>query len=70
MLKGNAKRPDILVVEEYVSPVVIETEVSPATTVEAEAVARLGQQLRTTGPLSRLVVSRLLWKINDTASGY
>ena len=48
-LKGTAKRPDILVVEPSVSPVVIETEVVPAVTVEADALSRLGAQMRTTG---------------------
>ncbi len=49
MLKGSNGRPDILVTEANVSPVVIETEVLPALTVEAEAVSRLGEQIRTTG---------------------
>lgn len=49
MLKGSAARPDILVIEPNVSPVVIETEVLPAVTVEPEAVARLGEHLRDTG---------------------
>jgi hypothetical protein len=48
-LKGSNARPDILVVEPNVSPVVIETEVIPAITVEAEAGDRLGKQLKTTG---------------------
>ena len=49
MLKGNSRRPDILVIEQNVSPVVIETEILPAITVEAEAASRLGEQLRKTG---------------------
>lgn len=49
MLKGNNARPDILVLEANVFPVVIETEILPATTVEPEAMSRLGQQIRTTG---------------------
>ncbi len=48
-LKGTSGRPDVLVNEPNVSPVVIETEVFPATTVEAEALSRLGAQMRTTG---------------------
>ncbi len=48
-LKGSTARPDILVVEPNVSPVVIETEVMPAVTVEVEAVARLGAQMKATG---------------------
>ncbi len=49
MLKGGAGRPDILIVESDVSPVTIETEVLPATTVESEARSRLGEQMRRTG---------------------
>ena len=49
MLKGSNARPDILVIEPNVSPVVIETEVLPAATVELEAASRLGQHLRGTG---------------------
>ena len=49
MLKGSSQRPDILVIEENVSPVVIEAEVFPAATVESEAILRLGMQVRTTG---------------------
>ncbi|HEV7842140.1 MAG TPA: hypothetical protein VGO69_00510, partial [Pyrinomonadaceae bacterium] len=49
MLRGSAGRPDILVIEPNVSPVVIETEVLPATTVEPEAMSRLGEHLRATG---------------------
>lgn len=48
-LKGSAKRPDILILEPGVSPVVIETEVHPAATVEADAVSRLGKQIKGTG---------------------
>lgn len=49
MLKGNSARPDIMVLEANVSPVVIETEILPAITVEQEALSRLGEQVRTTG---------------------
>jgi hypothetical protein len=48
MLKGSNAQPDILVLEKHLSPVDIETEVFPAVTVEAEAVARLGAQIRNT----------------------
>jgi hypothetical protein len=56
MLRGGAGRPDILILEPNVSPVVIETEVLPAATVEAEAIARLGQRIRTTG---RIILSSI-----------
>lgn len=49
MLRGSSKRPDILVIEANVSPVVIETEIVPAVTVESEAISRLGEHVRTTG---------------------
>ena len=49
MLRGSNERPDILVIEPNVSPVVIETEVLPAATVEPEATSRLGKQIRATG---------------------
>jgi len=49
MLKGSSRRPDILILERNVSPVVIETEVLPAANVELEARSRLGEQIRTTG---------------------
>ncbi len=49
MLKGNNKRPDILIVESNVSPVCIETEIMPASTVEKEAKSRLGEKLRRSG---------------------
>ena len=48
-LTGNAKRPDILIAEAGVSPVVIETEVLPALTVEPEAKDRLGETLKANG---------------------
>jgi hypothetical protein len=48
-LKGGSKRPDILVTEPNASPVVVETEVLPAVTVEVEARSRLGEKLATTG---------------------
>ncbi|WP_162909812.1 hypothetical protein [Aggregatilinea lenta] len=49
MLRGSNARPDILVLEPNVSPVAVETEVLPAVAVEAEAVARLGERIRTNG---------------------
>ncbi|MGL5169002.1 MAG: hypothetical protein ACRC9K_24240 [Afipia sp.] len=49
MLKGGSGRPDILVLEPHVSPVVIETEVLPAVTVEPEAKSRLGESIKKSG---------------------
>ena len=42
------ERPDILIVEPSLPPIVIETEVLPAVTVEKEAKSRLGRRLRST----------------------
>ena len=60
MLKGSPRRPDIVVLETSVSPVVIETEVLPAVAVEVETLARLGEQIRTTGrPILSAIAVRL-----------
>lgn len=62
MLVGSTKRPDILVLESSVSPVVIETEVVPAVTVESEAIARLGETVRTNG---RLILSSIAVRLPE-----
>jgi len=68
-LKASTARPDILVVEPNVSPVVIETEVVPAVTVEAEAQDRLGKQLKKTGrTILSSVAVRLPLRLRDKAS--
>ncbi len=74
MLKGSAGRPDVLVLEPNVSPVVIETEVLPAATVESEATSRLGKQISTNGRtiLSAIAVRlprRLREKDGDALKG-
>lgn len=46
---STGKRPDIIVVENPSSPVCIETEFSPANTVEADAISRLGELYGPTG---------------------
>lgn len=56
MLVGSNKKPDILILEPSVSPVTIETEILPATTVESETVARLGETAR---PNGRLILSSI-----------
>lgn len=69
ILKGSGKRPDILISEPNVSPVVVETEIMPATTVEADATQRLGEQLIPSGRriLSSLAV-RLPARLRDYSS--
>ena len=70
MIKGSGERPDILIVEPNVSPVVVETEVFPASTVEQEAKSRLGRQVRSTG---RTVLSSIAVRLPSrlrTVSGH
>ena len=43
---SSAKRPDILLAPLGNSPVVIETEFMPATTVESDAISRIGERLK------------------------
>src|SRR6267154_189285 len=62
MLVGSTKRPDMLILEASVSPVVIETEAVPAITVESEAIARLGETVRTNG---RLILSSIAVRLPD-----
>ena len=60
MLVGSNKRPDILVLEPGVSPVAIETEVVPATSVESDAIDRLGELARINGrPILSSIAVRL-----------
>jgi len=60
VLKGSGKRPDILVTEPNVSPVVVETEIVPAISVELDAKQRLGQQLM---PSARRILSSVAVKL-------
>ena len=56
VLKSSGKRPDILIAEPNVSPVIVETEVIPGTTVESDARQRLGDHLT---PSNRRILSSL-----------
>jgi len=56
VLKSSGKRPDILITEPNVSPVIVETEILPAITVEADARQRLGEHL---SPSGRRILSSL-----------
>jgi len=67
VLKGSGKRPDILVTELSVSPVVIETEVMPAMSVETDAVQRLGEHLL---PSGRCLLSSLAVRMPLRLRGY
>jgi hypothetical protein len=56
VLKGSGKKPDILINEPNVSPVIVETEILPAQAVELDAKDRLGEHLV---PSGRRVLSSL-----------
>jgi len=45
VLKGSDKKPDILITEPNVSPVIVETEILPAHSVESDAKEWLGEHL-------------------------
>ena len=66
VLKASGKKPDILINERNVSPVIVETEVLPAQTVESDAKRRLGEHLVPSGGriLSSLAV-RLPVRLRD-----
>lgn len=66
VLKGSGKRPDILITEPQVSPVIVETEIVPAISVEWDARQRLGEHLSISGRriLSSLAV-RLPLRLRD-----
>jgi len=56
VLKASGKRPDILITEPNVSPVIVETEILPAISVEPDAKQRLGEHLV---PSGRRILSSL-----------
>ena len=57
---GAGKRPDILIDSPHRQPVIVETEFSPARTVEQDATARLGTSLHRTGENIEGVLSVVL----------
>jgi hypothetical protein len=66
VLKGSGRKPDILITEPNVSPVIVETEILPARSVESDAKQRLGEHLVPSGRriLSSLAV-RLPIRLKD-----
>jgi len=56
---GTTGQPDVLVTEPGVAPVVVETEVLPANTVEADALSRLGESLADRSRVAAAVAVRL-----------
>ena len=63
-------RPDIVILEPYTAPVVIETEVLPAQTVEEEALSRLGAQLAGSGQsVLSAIALRLPLRLREVQGG-
>jgi len=56
VLKSSGKKPDILITEPNVSPVILETEILPSISVESDARQRLGEHLT---PSGRRILSSL-----------
>jgi hypothetical protein len=67
VLKCSGKKPDILIAEQNVSPVIVETEIIPAFSVESDAKQRLGEQLTTGRPILSALAIRLPVRLKDLA---
>lgn len=66
--ESSMLQPDIVVKELWIPPVVIETEIMPAQTVEKDALARLGKRTSMLGEEIRSVVAvRLPDRLRDTS---
>lgn len=62
VIYNSSERPDIIVMEPHVSPVIIETEVLPAITVESEAKSRLGKLIK---PSRRKILSSIAVRLPE-----
>jgi len=67
VLRGSGKRPDILITEPNVSPVIVETELLPAISVELDARQRLGEHLAISG---RRILSSLAVRLPLRLRGF
>lgn len=68
-LQGSHRQPDIIVAAEGSAPVVIETEVLPAVTVEDDARARLGAKLTDGAEVSSVIAARIPVRFRDLSGG-
>ncbi len=71
--EGNQRQPDILVHQQGLRPVIIENEYLPASTVEPEAISRLGEDLDTdivdtSGKINAVVALRSPRDLHDCRS--
>ncbi len=64
---GNFRHPDIIVTEPGVAPVVVETEVLPAQTVEVDALSRLGEGLFNSSTVAAVLAVRIPLRFRDLA---
>ena len=64
-LQGSHRQPDIIVTAEGAAPVIIETEVLPAVTVEDDARARLGAKLTDGTEVSSVIAARMALRFRD-----
>ena len=64
-LQGSHRQPDVIVVAEGSSPVIVETEVLPAVTVEDDARARLGAKLTDGAEVSSVIAVRVPLRFRD-----
>ena len=70
VLKATGKRPDIVVADNPASPVCIETEFFPAISVEADAIARIGQNYGPTGGrMTSVLAVRIPARYKDVTTG-
>lgn len=68
--ESKGLRPDILILEPYTAPVVIETEVMPAQSVEEEALGRLGEELSgSDGKVLSAIAIRLPQRLRESQGG-
>ncbi len=65
VLKSSGKKPDILITEPNVSPVIVETEILPANSVESDAKQRLGEYLASGRPILSALAIRLPVRLKD-----
>ena len=70
LAESKGLRPDILILEPYTAPVVIETEVIPAQSVEEEALGRLGEELSgSDGKVLSTIAIRLPQRLRESQGG-
>ncbi len=69
-LQGSHRQPDVIVAAEGSAPVVIETEVLPAVTVENDARSRLGETLSTSDQrIDSVIAARVPLRFRDLSEG-